>query len=116
MGNVLVCSYCLFMEIHYDPGRNFAEDVKRRLPQVDTLLLDLEETEFVEPGTLAAIMESKVDLRQAGVTRVCLLNPGDPLLQIYDICGFDFEFGEPFFSLSEALKTLKKKEAFSHAA
>ena len=109
--NVLVVKYFKVVFNRHEHG--FEKGVSPLLTQcrqksIDTVLIDLDGTTFIESLTLGSIVKFKKEIAEAGMQTIRLLNPSPEVGETILMQNLDKILGEPFYSLEEALKQLKK--------
>lgn len=82
----------------------------------DTLVLDMDETEYVEPNLFGAILTIQHEVGRMGFESIRILKPSSSTIRVYDICGFDKVFGRPFMRLDQVLTELPKNSDVAVAA
>lgn len=118
-GKAVICSYRCFAEYSANPSKlkDLLEKIQCAAGHcVDTLVLDLEDTEYIESRAFHSALQAKSELRSAGIHRTRLLNPSESTMKNYEVCGFDYEFGEPAFHLRKAIVMWAKPSQMLAAA
>lgn len=110
-GNVLVLKYSKldFNKHKYGSEKGFAPLMQEcRQKGIDTILINLENTLFIESHTLGSIVEFKKEANKIELNNINLYNVTEEVTDLLKTTGIDQLFGNPYNSLEEALQDLKK--------
>ena len=112
-GNVIVVRYAKLDFNRHEHG--FDKGVAPLLQQcrangVDTVLLDLEETAYIESLTLGTIIKFKKEIAGIGIDKIRIVNPGPHLEEIFEVQNLNRVFDKPYATLEDALKDLQKRD------